>query len=202
MLARFVTIALHIVFRMLAFSTLTQFGAAGTNQLYFAALANGASAGFFALTPSSVVELAMLPAFAISVSEAVPVNALTQSAASDLFLLCTGIPMSEPPRNVGMYRPTMWLGIGYAPIFFAKDAGAAPPFGLNTYGHSQPLPMNAAARPFANGTLGYGCASSFVLLAREKLSVMLLKAVRALIAWGELSTPCHLLPLWTAIWPP
>src|SRR5207248_1365810 len=87
MLARFVRIEVHIVFRRLELSTLTQFGAAGTNQLYVAALANGASAGFFAFTPSSVVELAMLPAFAISVSEAVPVKALTQSAASDLFLL-------------------------------------------------------------------------------------------------------------------
>jgi hypothetical protein len=75
MLARFVRIAVHIVLSRLELSTLAQFGAAGTNQLYFAARANGASDGFFALTLSSVVELAMLPAFAISVSEAVPVKA-------------------------------------------------------------------------------------------------------------------------------
>ena len=62
--------------------------------------------------------------------------------------------------------------------------------------------MNEAARPLANGMLGYGCASSFVLLAREKRSTMLLKLVRALIASGELSVPFHLPPFWTAILPP
>src|SRR5436190_1039735 len=106
---------------MFELSTLTQFGADGTNQLNVAARANGASAGFF---------------------------------------------------------------------------------GLKTYGHSQPLPMKAAARPFANGMLGYGCASSFVLLARERAKVMLLNAVRPLIACGVVSVPCHLLPFLTAIWPP
>src|SRR5690348_8691501 len=72
-LMRFVRMLVHIVLRMFAFSTLTQFAAMGTNQLYFAALANGARAGIFALTLRSFVELGTLPAFAISVSEAVPV---------------------------------------------------------------------------------------------------------------------------------
>jgi len=51
--------------RTFAFSTLAQFGAVGTNQLYFAARANGASFGFDALKASSFVVLAMLPALAI-----------------------------------------------------------------------------------------------------------------------------------------
>src|SRR5439155_13339831 len=104
-----------------AFSTLTQFGLVGTNQLYFAARANGASFGFDALNASSFVVLAMLPAFAISLSAAVPVNALIQSAARLWFFVVTGIARSEPPRNVGMNLPVTWLGIGYAPITFASE---------------------------------------------------------------------------------
>ena len=43
---------------------------------------------------------------------AVLVNAAIQSAASALCLLVTGTPRFEPPRNVGMYWPFVWLGIG------------------------------------------------------------------------------------------
>src|ERR671931_847085 len=97
----------------------------------------------------------------------------------------------------------MWLGMGYAPIFFSKDFGAAPPFGSKTYGHSQPLPINDAIRPLANGMLGNGCASSCVLLAREYLRTIDLKMVSAWTACGESSVPFHL-PFfcWTAMWPP
>src|SRR5829696_5665552 len=42
----------------------------------------------------------------------VRVYAAIQSLASDLFLLVTGTPRLEPPRNVGMYLPLVWLGIG------------------------------------------------------------------------------------------
>src|SRR3954452_2542841 len=100
--------------RTFAFSTLAQFGLVGTNQLDFAARANGASFGFDALNARSVVVLAMLPALAISRSAAVLVNALIQSTASAWFLVVTGTPRSEPPRNVGMTLPGVWLGIGYA----------------------------------------------------------------------------------------
>src|SRR5262245_59669714 len=102
------------------------------------------------------------------------------------------MPRSEPPRKVGMNRPLMWLGIGYAPIFFSSDFGAAPPAGLKTYGHSQPLPMNEAIRPLANGMLGNGCASSCVLLARESFSTIDLKIVSAFTACGESTVPFHL----------
>src|SRR5438874_9759954 len=107
--------------RTFAFSTLAQFGAVGTNQPYFAARANGASFGFDALNASSFVVLAMLPAFAISLSAAVLVNALIQSTARLWFLVVTGTPRSEPPRNGGMNLPAMWPGIGYASITFASD---------------------------------------------------------------------------------
>ena len=43
---------------------------------------------------------------------AVLVNAAIQSAASAFCLLVTGTPRFEPPRNVGMYWPFVWLGIG------------------------------------------------------------------------------------------
>src|SRR3954470_6820880 len=102
--------------RTFAFSTLAQFGLVGTNQLNFAARANGASFGFDALNASSFVVLAMLPALAISVCAAVLVKALIQSAARLWFLVVTGIARSEPPRNVGMNLPLMWLGMGYALI--------------------------------------------------------------------------------------
>src|SRR5882672_3171700 len=98
-----------------AFSTFAQFGLVGTNQLYFAARANGASFGFEALKARSFVVLAMLPAFAISLSAAVLVNALIQSTARLWFFVVTGTARSEPPRNVGMNLPGLWLGIGYAP---------------------------------------------------------------------------------------
>ena len=52
-----------------AFSTFAQFGLVGTNQLDFAARANGASFGFDALKARSFVVLAMLPALAISLSD-------------------------------------------------------------------------------------------------------------------------------------
>src|SRR5438045_9582837 len=95
-----------------AFSTLTQFGLVGTNQLYFAARANGASFGFDALNASSFVVLAMLPALAISLSPAVLVKALIQSTARIWFFVVPGTQRSEPPRKVGMNLPLVWLGIG------------------------------------------------------------------------------------------
>src|SRR6476661_1436086 len=112
-----------------AFSTLAQFGLVGTNQLDFAARANGASFGFEALYARSDVVLAILPALAISLSAAVLVNALIQSTARLWFFVVTGTPRSEPPRNVGMNLPGVWLGIGYAFIEPASD-------GLPTFGSS------------------------------------------------------------------
>src|SRR5690349_6042274 len=96
-----------------ALSTFAQFGVEGTNQLYLAASANGASVGFDAFTFASVVVFGITPpAVAISVSLAVLVYAAIQSVARSLFLLVTGTPRFEPPRNVGMYLPVTWLGIG------------------------------------------------------------------------------------------
>src|SRR5829696_8260741 len=104
-----------------AFSTLAQFGLVGTNQLYFAARAKGASFGFAALSARSVVVLAMFPALAISRSAAELVKALIQSTARLWFLLVTGTARSEPPRNVGMNLPLVWLGIGNAPILSSSE---------------------------------------------------------------------------------
>ena len=95
-----------------AFSTFAQLGLVGTNQLDFAARANGASFGFDALKARSFVVLAMLPALAISLSAAVLVNALIQSAARLWFFVVTGMARSEPPRKPGMNLPGVWLGIG------------------------------------------------------------------------------------------
>src|SRR5439155_14322823 len=119
-------------------------------QPYFAARANGASFGFEALKARSLVVLAMLPAFAISLSAAVLVNALIQSTARLWFFVVTGTPRSEPPMNVGMNLPAMWLGIGYAPITEARDG--LPSFSSSAYAHSQPVPMTEATSPFAKTT--------------------------------------------------
>ena len=55
--------------RTFALSTFAQFGVDGTNQLYFAASANGASLGFAAFTLASDVVFGITPpAVAISVS--------------------------------------------------------------------------------------------------------------------------------------
>src|SRR5437660_6840781 len=183
-----------------AFSTLAQFGLVGTNQLYFAALANGASFGFAALNASSVVVLAMLPAFAISLSPAVLVNALIQSAARLWFLVVTGMARSEPPRNVGMNLPFTWLGIGYAPTTGAS--AGFPTLSSSAYGHSQPLPMNEPTLPFAKTSDCCGFASSPVLLARLSCLNMVSTWFSAVRAWGELSVPFHFPPLRIAICPP
>src|SRR5215213_8325038 len=97
---------LSMFWRMFALSTFAQFGVEGTNQLYFAASANGASVGLAAFTRASDVAFGITPpAVAISVSFAVLVNAAIQSLASALFLLVIGTPRFEPPRKVGMYLP-------------------------------------------------------------------------------------------------
>src|SRR5215212_7296828 len=174
-----------------ALSTFAQLGVEGTNQLYFAASANGASVGFAAFTFASEVEFGMTPAaVAISVSLAVLVYAAIHSCASDLFLLVTGTPRFEPPRNVGMYLPFVWLGIGYAPIEFFS--AGLPSFGSSAYGHSHPLPMNEPTLPFANTSACCGCASSPVLFARERLSATFCHAVSPRNAAGESSAPIHL----------
>ena len=54
----------------------------------------------------------MPPLTAIVVMLAELVNAAIQSVASAFSLLVTGMPRTEPPRNVGMYCPFVWLGIG------------------------------------------------------------------------------------------
>src|SRR5688572_13314759 len=96
-----------------ALSTLAQFGVEGTNQLYFAASANGASVGLAALILARLVVFGITPPpVAIRVMFCVFVNAAIQSAASVFCLLVTGTARLEPPRNVGMYLPGVWLGIG------------------------------------------------------------------------------------------
>src|SRR3954464_3024534 len=183
-----------------AFSTFPQFGLVGTNQLNLAARANGASFGFDALSASSFVVLAMLPVFAISVSAGVPVNALIQSAARLWFLVVTGIARSEPPRNVGMNLPGVWLGIGYA---FIELAGPGfPSFSSSAYGHSQPLPMNEPTLPLEKTSDCCGFASSPVLLARESCLSTAFTWFNAVIARGVLSVPFHFPFLWIAICPP
>src|SRR3954471_16641089 len=183
-----------------AFSTFAQLGLVGTNQLSFAARANGASFGFDALKARSFVVLAMLPALAISSSEAVLVNALIQSAARPWFFVVTGTARSEPPRKVGMNLPFEWLGMGYA--FIELDRAGLPSFSSSAYGHSQPLPTNEPTLPFAKTSACCGFASSPVLLARVSLAKTVFTWLRALSALGEFSDPCHLPFLRTAIAPP
>src|SRR5438132_12953158 len=170
---------------MSAFSTFAQFGVVGTNQLYFAAFANGASCGLEALMRTSVAVLGMFPALSIPRSASELVNSLIQSAASEGFLLPAGIARSEPPRKVGMNRPLMWLGIGYAPMSGASDG--LPLSLFNAYGHSQPLPMNAATCPLAKTSPCCGFASSPVRFARDSERTMPLRIVSALIAFFEFS---------------
>src|ERR1051326_3037742 len=183
-----------------AFSTLTQFGAVGTNQLEAAATAKGASCGLSLLTPASLVVFGMFPTLASPVSALVPVNALIQSAASDAFLLWAGIARSEPPRNSGISLPLTWLGIGYAPTTSAR--AGLPESLFSAYGHSQPLPMNDPTCPLAKTSACCGCASSVVLLARERARTVFFAAVRPLIAAGFASVPTHLPFFRVAIWPP
>src|SRR5438132_3100319 len=183
-----------------AFSTFTQLGAVGTNQLDAAARAKGASCGLAAFTRASFVVLAMLPTLAMPVCESVLVNSLIQSAARDTFFDPAGIARSDPPRNSGISLPLMRLGIGYAPMTGARSGLPESLFSAN--GHSQPLPMNEATWPLAKTSPCHGCASSFVLLARESERTMFLATVRPLTAFFELSVPTHLPFFWTAIWPP
>src|SRR5215211_641002 len=194
-------IAWKRLLRIRAFSTFTQFGAVGTNQLEREALVNGASCGFFALIEARLVEFGIcLPTVASFRIEALLVKILIQSYARALFLLVTGTATSEPPRNVGMYLPAMWLGIGYAPIFFASEG--LPSFSSSAYGHSQPLPIIEPTRPFEKTSACCGFASSVVLLARERALTIDLTWFKPWSAWGELSVPFHLPFLNSAILPP
>src|SRR5919202_3447868 len=183
-----------------AFSTFTQFGAVGTNQLDDAAFANGASCGLSLLTLASVVVFGMLPTFASPICALELVNALIQSAASDVFLLPAGIARSEPPRNSGISLPLTWLGIGYAATCGASAGLPVSLFSAN--GHSQPLPMKEATCPLAKTSPCHGCASSFVLLARERARTIRLATVTPFTAFGWLRVPTPFPPLRTAIWPP
>ena len=104
---------LSMLWSTFALSTFAQFGVAGTNQLAFAASANGASVGLEALILASVVVFGITPPLtAIVVMLLELVKAAIQSAASALSLLVTGTPRTEPPRKVGMNCPFVWLGIG------------------------------------------------------------------------------------------
>ena len=102
-----------MLWRTFALSTFAQFGVAGTNQLAFAASANGASVGLEALILASVVVFGITPPLtAIVVMLLELVKAAIQSVASAFSLLVTGTPRTEPPRKVGMNCPFVWLGIG------------------------------------------------------------------------------------------
>src|SRR3954468_21783001 len=88
--------------RIFPFSTSTQCFAVGTNQLRTAARS-------LTLVPSRLVAFGMLP-FAWKVRcDAVSVNALIQSPASDLSELVTGTARFEPPRKPGIGLPLVWL---------------------------------------------------------------------------------------------
>ena len=116
--ARPVRIRASMFWSTCAFSTFAQFGAVGTNQLDFAACAKGASCGLLALTPASDVVFGMTPAELVSWRMFwLEVYARIQSIASGRFWLDAGIARSDPPRNVGMNLPRVWLGIGNAPRF-------------------------------------------------------------------------------------
>src|SRR4029079_9929599 len=104
MLAFPVRIRASIVRRTLPFSTLTQFFAVGTNQLFLA----GRS---LTLLPSRLVALGMFPFACRPFSPAVLVKIRIQSAASDLSFEPAGTARSEPPRKPGMPWPFTWLRI-------------------------------------------------------------------------------------------
>src|SRR4051794_27255822 len=109
-------------------STFAHFGCTGTNQLRFAALANGAISGELASRFASVVVFGIcFPTVAIVRIDCVLVKSAIQSRARSLLVLVTGMPRSEPPRKVGIALPLMWLGIGNAPIFDLSDG--LPAFG-------------------------------------------------------------------------
>src|SRR4029450_9822418 len=98
MLCRPLKIRTSIVLMTREFSTFTQFFAEGTNQLDWAALANGASEGLFLCRRSrdGVVGIT-LPWVASCVIELVLVKILIQSSARLLLLLWAGIARSDPP---------------------------------------------------------------------------------------------------------
>src|SRR6188768_2226982 len=89
-----VRIRWSIVRRTFPFSTLTQFFAVGTNQLF-------AAARSLTLVPSRLVVFGMLPFARSAVMDALSVKALIHAAALSL-LPPTGTARSEPPRKPGI----------------------------------------------------------------------------------------------------
>src|SRR5262245_24243227 len=98
-----VRIRVNIVLRTFPFSTLTQFFAVGTNQLFRAARS-------LMLVPSRVVVFGMFPFARSPVIDALSVKALTHDAAAARFAP-TGTARSEPPRKPGIGCPCVWLGM-------------------------------------------------------------------------------------------
>src|ERR1051326_6639420 len=112
--SRPVRISPSMLRRMFWLSTLTQFFACGTNQLFRAARS------FTLFRFNSDVVLGTLP-FAWRVcSAAVLVKSRIQSSASALSAPI-GTARSEPPRKPGMTWPFTWLGIAnwaVVPVYF------------------------------------------------------------------------------------
>ena len=140
-----------MVWSTLPFSTLTQFGAVGTNQLYFAALANGASAGLCAFT-SQGGRVRRCSGLGDAPLRAVLVKAWIQSAAE-----ATCCSSRDRDREVGAAeegRHVLALDVARHRVgahLRRERLRRSPAFGLKTYGHSQPLPMNEATWPWRTG---------------------------------------------------
>src|SRR5919201_3372928 len=130
----------RMVRRIFAFSTSTQCGAVGTNQLR-------AAARSFTLVPSRLVAFGMLPFACSAFSDAVLVKILIQSFASVFWSLVAGIARSEPPRKPGIVRPFVWLGITNWPVTSLN----LPTQQLNHAG-----PSIDAACPCAYTSYGFG----------------------------------------------
>src|SRR6185312_1277307 len=156
-----VRIWLSIVRRIFPFSTLTQFFAAGTNQLRRAARSPTL------LVFRRLVAFGMLPAAWNAFSDVVLVKAAIQSAASCL-LAPIGTARSEPPRKPGIAWPAVWLGI--------TNCAVEPLYLSPTQQVNQPGPTIEPALPSAYTLYGVGRFSSVVLLALEAAAENFLSA--------------------------
>src|SRR5437868_13318610 len=124
--------------RMLADSTLAQFGELGVNRLFLAAAAKIAGSPLLRVTSEVVLGMTP-PTVTIWLWYLVPPRRPTHSRARAWCWLLAAIPRSDPPRNTGAVWPATWLGIGNAPRLGSS-------FGLPLLGSvitptSQPLAM-------------------------------------------------------------
>src|SRR6266540_1982151 len=194
----FVAIDSSAFCKMLALSTLAQFGVFGTNQVFLAASPVDSFACACASSTFSSDVVFGMANLASAVWLCVSVKILIHSAPRPTFADFCGTARSEPPRNDGVYLPASVPGSGNVA---SLDASAGLPVFLSiTEPTSQPLPRIAPT--CSCDMIASWSDSSLVAPPTEYCVDSFCHWVSPCCASELLSVPCHVPPCCSAILPP